>query len=57
MLLSSVCWRAKRTLAGILIQPSGWYEKHGIHPIAATTPLRLTRLRGEWRSLFKRLLP
>ena len=49
ILLSSVL-ADERPLAEIGIQPFSWYEKHGIHSIAATTPLRLTRLRGEWRS-------
>jgi NAD(P)H-nitrite reductase large subunit len=48
ILLSSVL-ADERPLAEIGIQPFSWYEKLGIHSIAATTPLRLTRLRGEWR--------
>jgi nitrite reductase (NADH) large subunit len=49
ILLSSVL-ADERPLAEIGIQPFSWYEKLSIHSIAATTPLRLTRLRGEWRS-------
>jgi nitrite reductase [NAD(P)H] large subunit len=41
ILLSSVL-ADERPLAEIGIQPFSWYEKHGIHSIAATTPLRLT---------------
>jgi NAD(P)H-nitrite reductase large subunit len=33
ILLSSVL-AGERTLAEIVIQPSSWYEKHGIHLIA-----------------------
>jgi hypothetical protein len=49
ILLSSVL-AGERTLAEIVIQPSSWYEKHGIHLIAGNHAMRLTRLRGEGRS-------